>query len=82
MAVKLILQFEFITRDQLDVVFIREYKKGTLFVVDIVIPSDLDISLGLALLVLLVVVCLKLDQGLENLFVLLWVLVSEENWLL
>ena len=49
--------------------------------VDGPLPSHFDIALSLALLKLLVVVGFQLDQRLEDLLVLLWVLIPGQHLL-
>ena len=73
---------ELIARNEPHVVtLVREHKVGVSLLVDGPLPSHFDISLGLALLELLVVVGFQLDQRLEDLLVLLWILIPGQNLL-
>jgi hypothetical protein len=82
LSILLILQLEFISRHKPDIVLIRENEVSSLFIIDVPIPSYLDICLGLRFFELFVIICLKFDQRLKDFLILLWVLVPQKDWLL
>jgi hypothetical protein len=82
LAIDLISEFELIPGHKSHIVFIWENKVSHLLLIDVVVPSDLDIILSLGFFELFIVISFKTNERLKYLFVLFRVLVAEEHWLL
>lgn len=82
LPIMVIFKFKLVTGHKSYIVFIRKHEISSLFIVYIPIPSYLDIGLSLRFFELLIIIGLKLDEGLKNLFILFRILVSQEHWLL
>lgn len=82
LAIYFISELKLISWNESHVILIWENEVCHLFLIDAPVPSDLDVGLSLRFFELFVVICLEPDQRLKNFFVLLWVFITEENWLL
>lgn len=82
-SILIVFKLQLIAWHESDVVaFVGEHEVGKTLLACGLIPSDLDVTLRLTLLELLVVVGFEFDQWLENLSVLLRVTIAQEDWLL
>ena len=82
LAIHLISELELISWHKSNVILIWEYEVCHLFLIDAPVPPDLNIGLSLRFFELFVVICFKPDQRFKNFFVLFWVFITQENWLL
>lgn len=81
LSIFLELQLQLISRNKPHIIFFRENESSDSLLVQAELPFNFDVILSLLLLKLFVIISFQLDERLKNLFVLLRILISQQNLL-